>query len=333
MRDTALNSGVEHIDEKIIGVNLDENTGDIRSLVLNGNDKIEGDLFIDCTGFKGLLIQEALNTGYEDWSQWLFCDRAVAVQSELVGVPIPRTIAKAHTAGWQWKIPLRHRQGNGHVYSSQFMDDAKAQDILLAHIDGKVLHEPRKFNFVAGRRKLAWNKNCIAVGLAAGFLEPLESTSIALIETAIEKICGSFPFPYIDIKNVNRFNEITATEYERVRDFIILHYKANQRDDNDFWVQCRALVLPDTLQQKIDAYLARGEMLHYSWEMFHPDSWLAIYSGFQWLPQKYDARVDNVELDYIKRSLADMRKSVASAVEAIAPYEQFMAENFEGVGV
>lgn len=328
MQNYACAHGIEHIDAKINAVNLERDTGFIRSLSLDDGRELVGDLFIDCTGFRGLLIEETLHTGYIDWSPWLFCDRAIAVQSELVGAPVPRTLAKAQSAGWQWRIPLRHRQGNGHVYSSQFCRDTEAEEILLKHIDGKILHTPRQLTFTAGRRKQAWNKNCIAVGLAAGFLEPLESTSIALIETAIEKICGSFPNPYFNAERVARFNEVTATEYERVRDFIILHYKANQRDDSDFWRQCRDISLPETLQAKIDAYCERGEMLHYSWEMFHPSSWLAIYTGFNWLPAQYHPGVDAIDIDYVDRSLTEMRKSIKNAVDAIAPYEDFIAEHF-----
>lgn len=324
MRAYSEKNGTGYIDAKILGVNIDNDSGFIRSLTLDDGREITADLFIDCTGFSALLIEQAQNTGYEDWSRWLFCDRALAVQSELVGDPVPRTVAKAHEAGWQWRIPLRHRQGNGHVYSSRFSSDAAAEDRFLMHIDGAILNEPRRIKFTPGRRKQAWNKNCIAIGLAAGFLEPLESTSIALIETAIEKICASFSEPYYNADKIQRFNEVTAIEYERVRDFIILHYKASQRDDNEFWRQCGAMSLPDTLQKKLDAYLSRGEMLHYSWEMFHPDSWLAIYTGFGLFPERYDARVDAIDVEYIKSSFSAMRSSIRNAVASVTAYDEFI---------
>lgn len=324
MRDYALAQSVEHIDAKIESIKINAENGFIESLALDNQQEVAGDLFIDCTGFHGLLISGALKTGYVDWSQWLLCDRALAVQSELVGEPAARTVSTAHTAGWQWKIPLQHRQGNGYVYASGQISDAQAEDTLLQHIDGKVLHSPRKFSFTAGRRAQAWNKNCIALGLAAGFLEPLESTSIALIETGIEKICGSFPAPFFNQQAVDYFNQVTATEWERIRDFIILHYKANQRSDSEYWQHCRAMQVPDSLQQKIDAYQERGDLLHYSWEIFHPDSWLAIYSGFERYPKKYDPNVDRLNTDYLRQSLAAMRSSIVDAVAGLPTHQQFI---------
>ena len=326
MRDYAVAHKVEHIDAKIESVQLNSDNGFIQSLRLDNQADLHADLFIDCTGFNGLLIKGALKTDYIDWNQWLLCDRALAVQSELVGEPAARTVAKAHTAGWQWKIPLQHRQGNGHVYASQFMEEAEAESILLQHIDGKVLHAPRKFRFTAGRCAQAWNKNCIALGLATGFLEPLESTSIALIETGIEKICGSFPIPYFSQKNIDYFNQVTATEWERIRDFIILHYKANQRTDSEFWRYCRTMEIPDTLEQKMEAYKERGELLHFPWEIFHPDSWLAIYNGFHSYPKVYDKNVDRMNPDYLQKSLMAIRKSIADAVSDLPSHQEFINE-------
>ena len=327
MRDYALAHRVRHVDAKIESIQLNSANGFIQSLALDNQQTLTGDLFIDCTGFNGLLINGALKTGFIDWSQWLLCDRALAVQSELVGEPAVRTVSMAHPAGWQWKIPLQHRQGNGHVYASQFMNESEAETILLQHIDGKVLHTPRKFGFTAGRRAQAWNKNCIAIGLAAGFLEPLESTSIALIETGIEKICGSFPVPYFNQQNSDYFNEVTATEWERIRDFIILHYKANQRTDSEFWRYCRAMPVPDTLQQKMNAYQARGELLHFPWEIFHPDSWLAIYNGFHCYPDQYDKNVKRLNPDYFQQSLAAMRNSIAAAVADLPGHQEFINQH------
>lgn len=327
MREYSLKNGVQHIDAKIESIHLDKNNGFIKSLTLHNQQNVTGDLFIDCTGFKGLLIADALKTGYVNWSQWLLCDSALAVQSELVGAPAARTVATAHSAGWQWKIPLQHRQGNGHVYSSQHMSDEQAQSVLLQHIDGKVLHSARNFSFTAGRRAQTWNKNCIALGLAAGFLEPLESTSIALIETGIEKICAAFPIPYFNQTNADHFNQNTATEWERVRDFIILHYKLNQRDDSDFWRYCRNMNIPDSLRQKMLAYTERGDLLHYPQEIFHPDSWLAIYSGFQLYAKNYHKKVDLLNSDYLAQSLSAMRKSIANAVAGFPTHQEFIVQN------
>lgn len=332
MRDYALSHGVTHIDAKINAVQLHPDSGFIQSLQLNDERTIAADLFIDCSGFHGLLINKALNTEYIDWSKWLLCDRAMAVQSELVGEPMARTQSKAHSAGWQWKIPLQHRQGNGHVYASSFVSDEQAEATLLQHIDGKVLHSPRKFQFTAGRRAQAWNKNCIAIGLAAGFLEPLESTSIALIETGIEKICGSFPQPFYDQEKIDHFNQVTETEWERIRDFIILHYKLNQRDDSEFWRHCRNMTLPDSLQHKINAYIERGDLIHLPWEIFHPDSWLAIYSGFNIYPKTYNKNVDRLNSDYLKNSLTAMRASIADAVASLPMHQEFIEQNCKAAG-
>jgi len=280
LREFAIAQGVQRIDAKIEQVNLREIDGFIESLQLDSGVNIDGDLFIDCSGFRGLLIEEALHTGYEDWSQWLLCDRAFAVQTAAVGEPTSYTKVTAHQAGWQWRIPLQHRTGNGHVFSSRFMDEQDAKKILEQNLDGQPLHEPRKISFTPGRRKKAWNKNCIAVGLSSGFLEPLESTSIALVETAIEKIKQLFPDKSFNSHLSDEFNTITAEEYERVRDFIILHYKASARDDSDFWRYCKAMAIPDSLQYKMDLYRARGHFVRYRWEMFGNASWLAIYDGF-----------------------------------------------------
>lgn len=324
MQQYAIGKGVMHKDARIENVNLEYTNGFIKSLSLETGEELAADLFIDCAGFNGLLINGALKTAYIDWSHWLLCDRAMAVQSDLVGEPVARTVSKAHSAGWQWKIPLQHRQGNGHVYASQFTTDEQAEDTLHQHIDGRTLHAPRKFAFIAGRRAKAWNKNCIAIGLAAGFLEPLESTSIALIQTAIEKICGSFPHPTFSQKNIDYFNEVTAIEWERVRDFIILHYKANQRDDSEFWRYCRAMAVPDSLQQKMSAYREQGALLHYPWEIFHPDSWLAIYSGFNLYPARYDKNVDRLDVGYLQKSMAAMRESIAGAVMGLPGHQEFI---------
>lgn len=323
MRSHAEKHGVTRIDARITSVrqNADDS---IASLHLDNGREISGDLFIDCSGFRALLIEQTLHTGYEDWSEWLLCDSAVAVQSELVGDPPPYTISQAHGAGWQWRIPLQHRQGNGHVYCSRYISEDEAIAILKKNIDGQLLHEPRKFNFTPGRRRQAWNKNCIAVGLASGFLEPLESTSIALVETAIEKIRHSFLRPYFTQAEVDQFNELTAQEYDRVRDFIILHYALNQRIGESFWDECRAVVIPQTLQKKVEAFTSKGDLIRYPIEIFGAPSWLAIYHGFGVLPQTYDLRVEQLNEDYLKQSLAEMRKSIRHAVDSVMTHQEFI---------
>lgn len=327
MRDYALQHNVTLIDNKIVDVQLNNETGEIHSVAFEDGTNEYADLFIDCSGFSALLIEGALETGFEDWSQWLVCDRAVAVQSQSVGEPVSRTISQAFRAGWQWRIPLQHRQGNGYVYSSKYISDEEAKESLLANIEGKILHEPRMFSFTPGRRKKSWNKNCIAIGLAAGFLEPLESTSIALVETAIDKIIQSFVEPQYNQEITTRFNEITQMEYERVRDFIILHYKGNQRTDSPFWQHCREMPLPQLLSEKLERYKNNGEILHYPFEIFGKDSWLAIFNGFSIFPKSYNSKADNMPLDYLNKHLNFMCENIKKNVDDAPKHSAFLEQN------
>ncbi|WP_394200168.1 tryptophan halogenase family protein [Shewanella waksmanii] len=324
MKQVALANGVKLIDAKINAVDTNSVTGDIATLTLDSGNSLGGDLFIDCSGFRSLLLQQTLNTGYQDWSQWLLCDSALAVQTQVSDDPIARTISHAQQAGWIWKIPLQHRCGNGHVYASQFIDDDQAKSCLLKNIDGQVLHEPRSFKFTPGRANKAWNKNCIAVGLSSGFLEPLESTSIALVETAIEKICLSFPKNHFTSQIVTRFNDVTAAEYERVRDFIILHYKLTSRDDSPLWRYCQQMSIPESLSRKLEAYRHDGTMLTYPWEIFGKDSWLAIYHGFGVIPDKYASKAENMELSYLLKHMAYMQSRVAEQVAQAPSHKVFL---------
>jgi len=332
MRQVAEQNGVRRIDAKIVKVNLRGEDGFIESVSLDTGATVAGDLFIDCSGFRGLLIEEALHTGYEDWSQWLLCDSALAVQSEGQGSPPPYTDVTAHEAGWRWRIPLQHRWGNGYVYSSRYTTDEAARAVLTASLDERLLHEPRKIGFHPGRRLKAWNRNCIALGLASGFLEPLESTSIALIETGIEKIKLLFPSRDFDPAVVDEFNAMSRLEMERVRDFIILHYKLNQRPNNPggdptgFWTHCRQMAVPETLQKKIDLWRAQGHFVRYRWEMFSPPSWLAIYAGLGLLPETYDLSVDGFDAGQLSAALGEMRKAVADTVAAARPHGDFIEQ-------
>lgn len=327
MRDYSVKNKVKLVDNKIVKVNISNDDGCIRSLTFEDNTELNADLFIDCSGFKGLLIREGMSTEFDDWSEWLVCDRAIAVQSETVGEPLARTIAHAHEAGWQWKIPLQHRMGNGMVYSSKYTDDDAAEKCLLDNVEGKILHKPRKFSFTPGRVKQAWNKNCIAVGLSSGFLEPLESTSIALVETAIEKIILSFEQTEYSQQTIDKFNEVTFLEYERVRDFIILHYKANQRTDSPMWEFCRNMELPEKLAEKLHAYKTKGDIIQYPWEIFGKDSWLAILDGFKMYPDTYDHKADNMELDYLKKNLNYMKERVKKSVDEAPSHGEFLKQH------
>lgn len=324
MADYAKSNGVNLIDSKVSQVNLTQESGDIDTLHLENGEIIHGDLYIDCSGFNALLIEKALKTGFEDWSHYLVCDSAVAVQSELVGEPIARTVSHAQKAGWQWQIPLQSRMGNGMVYSSQFMSKDEAIATLLTNITGKIIQEPRSFSFIPGRRKKAWNKNCIAVGLASGFLEPLESTSIALVETAIEKICSFLAEPDFCQEEADKFNYAMSEEYERVRDFIILHYKLNGRSDSPMWQYCRDLAIPKKLEEKIIAFKTRGEILGYPWEIFGKDSWLSIFDGLNFWPNSYDSRIDRFSCPLLSQELTKMRTGIKVTVDNAQSHTDFL---------
>ena len=324
LRDFSLKKNVRRIDDKVINVNLRAQDGFIESLDLENNGTIQGDLFIDCSGFQGLLIEGALKTGYEDWSHWLLCDSAIAVQSETQEAPPPYTISTAEAAGWRWQIPLQHRMGNGHVYSSAHMSDQQATDLLVNNTRGKLLNNPRVIRFTPGRRKKAWNKNCIAVGLSSGFLEPLESTSIALIELAIDKIRLFFPDQSFNEDVIREFNERTQAEYERVRDFVIFHYKASSRDDSEFWRYCRAMTVPETLAYKNRLFKHRGHLVKYPYEIFQAPSWMAIYSGYDYLPEAYDPLADHFDTHYLRTVFDEMRRSVREAVNLAPAHAHFI---------
>lgn len=327
LRKHAEANGVRHIDAKVTKVNLRESDGFIESLQLDYGAILNADLFVDCSGFRGLLIEESLNTGYESWGQWLLCDRAFAVQSRSVEAPNSHTKVTARPAGWQWKIPLQHRDGNGHVFSSQFMRDEIAREMLIKNVQGELLHEPRKIMFTPGRRKQAWNKNCVAIGLAAGFLEPLESTSIALIQTGIEKLRMLMAAGQYDDRIAREFNETTMLEFERVRDFVILHYKLNERDDTEFWRHCRNMEIPDSLQHKMELFKSSGHVVNYRWEMFGLSSWLSIFEGFNYLPEVYDAQVDQLDEDMLALNLERMRESLRATVADTPDHGDFIAHH------
>lgn len=324
LRQYAEASGVRRIDAKVVGV---ETAGEHVSAVrLEGDRRVEGDFFIDCTGFRSLLLGEALGVGFEEWGHWLPCDAAVAVQSEnALAEPPAYTRSQAKAAGWQWRIPLRHRAGNGLVYASAQMSEDEATASLLSDLPGKPLTDPRRIPFRPGRRAQAWKGNVVALGLAAGFLEPLESTSIALIETAIERLKELFPDRNLAPALSAEFNDATAREMERVRDFIILHYKLTRRDDTAFWRDCAAMEVPDTLRRKLELWDARGEFIRYRWEMFHPASWLAIYTGFDRSPDALNPAVVTVDPQQLDSAMQRMRAAIADTLRRAPTHSQFLA--------
>ena len=312
LRQYSEQKGVQRIEGKINDVAVNSDTGFVESVRLESGLKLEAELFIDCSGFRGLLIEEALHTGYQDWTHWLPCDRAWAVPCAR-GEFTPYTRSTAHTAGWQWRIPLQHRTGNGHVFSSRYMDAEQAREILLDNLDGEVLAEPRLLSFVTGRRNLFWNKNVIAIGLSSGFLEPLESTSIHLIQAGIAKLLALFPDRDFDPVVTDEYNRIAINEMEAIRDFIILHYHLTQRDDSDMWRYCAQMEIPDTLQFKIEHFRRYGRLIDREMDLFGHASWLAVHVGQLNLPQHADPL-----MHYRKTNATEWLRKLREAMQAAA---------------
>jgi tryptophan halogenase len=326
LRDYSEARGVRRIEGKIAGVEKDAR-GLIASLRLEDGHRFEGDLFIDCTGFRGVLIEGALAAGYEDWSHWLPADRAVAVpcrHGDPANYP-PYTRSSARKAGWQWRIPLQHRVGNGHVYSSRFISDDEARAILLQNLEGEALAEPRLLKFVTGRRNKFWSGNCIAVGLASGFMEPLESTSIHLIQTAITRLLALFPDRDFNPSLEAEYNRATAVEYERIRDFLILHYHENARDE-PMWRYCRNMPIPETLAYKIEQFRANARLVQPSIELFQNASWLAVLIGQDVIPERYDALADMRGVDGA-RYMSGLRRIIDESADAMPLHANFIKAN------
>ncbi len=290
LRDYAEARGVVRTEGRITDVQLDSESGHVRSVSLENGECTSADFFIDCSGFRGLITEGALSNGYEDWSHWLPCDRAIAMPSRSTGDLPPYTRATALEAGWAWRIPLQHRVGNGHVYASEFMDDETAETLLRGQLEGEPLAEPNRLRFLAGKRKKQWSANCVAIGLSSGFLEPLESTSIHLIQSAIGHLLDLFPTGEWDPAEADEFNRIMDREYTRIRDFIILHYKATERDDTPFWRRCQAMSIPDSLAEKMEAFRERGLIEDYEQGVFLKPSWQAVCLGQRIQPRHRDPR-------------------------------------------
>ena len=286
LRKYAEAKGVRRTEGKIGSVDLHPESGRIRALVMEGGARIEGDLFVDCTGIRALLIEGALQSGYEDWRHWLPCDSALAVPCESVQPLIPLTRSTAHSAGWQWRIPLQHRIGNGHVYSSPYVSDDEAASVLMNNLDGRPLAEPRLIRYTTGRRKTFWKKNCVAVGLSSGFLEPLESTSIHLIQTAVMRILSNFPHLGFDQTDIDHYNRETQLEYENIRDFIIAHYHVTERSDSPFWNDCRTMEIPDSLRQRLALFRSNGRVSRELFiQLFGESSWVQVLLGQGLIPE------------------------------------------------
>ena len=318
--------GAVRTEGRIVDVALDGGTGAIASLTLASGEIVEGDLFVDCSGFRALLIGDAMHAAWEDWSRWLPCDRALAVPSEPMDDIPPFTRATAREAGWQWCIPLQHRTGNGHIYSSAFTDEARAVEMLMANLPGPALGDPRPLKFQAGRRLGAWTRNCVAVGLAGGFLEPLESTSIYLIQAAVTSLIKLFPERGIDPALASEFNRSMDVEYARIRDFLILHYHANAGQDGEMWRHCRAMAVPDSLAETIALFRARGHVPSYKDGLFTPPSWLSVLVGQGIAPRAYQPRADALPHAELAAGLDGIAARIAAAVSAMPAHGRMLAD-------
>jgi tryptophan halogenase len=310
LRKLSESRGVQRIEGKITQVSQRAADGHVDAVVLESGQRVEGDLFIDCSGFRGLLIEQTLQTGFEDWTHWLPCDRAMAVPCESVPAWTPYTRATAHQSGWQWRIPLQNRIGNGHVYCSRFISDDEATAVLLANLDGKPLADPRPVRFKTGMRKKSWNKNVVAIGLSSGFLEPIESTSIHMIQGAVSMLLDFFPDRGFSQVDIDAFNAQSRFHYERIRDFIILHYKLNQRDDSTFWQACAHMEIPETLREKMDLYRTHGRIHRFNNELFTEVAWQQVFVGQNLHPQSYHPLVDAQD----EAAIQDYMESVAHVV-------------------
>lgn len=329
LRELCEGHGVQRIEGKVVDSALDPETGNVDSLTLENGETITADLYVDCSGFRGVLIEQALKTGYDDWSEWLPCNRAVAVPCEAEGALLPYTRATARKAGWQWRIPLQHRTGNGHVYWNEYISDDEATHQLMSTLEGKSLADPKQLFFKTGRRKKFWNKNVVSIGLSGGFLEPLESTSIHLIQEGITALIELFPGDAIHPLDVEEYNQRMELNFERVRDFLLLHYVATQRDDSEMWRYFQDMTLPDSLQEKIKAWTTRGYVLNYQFGVFLPPSWIAVMLGQNLVPEGYDPRVDRFQSHELTSQLQYIKSETDRAV-ASTPFQREFLSQYQG---
>lgn len=325
LREVSESRGVQRLEGKIVGTQLRGHDGFVESVTLASGQVVQGDLFIDCSGFVGLLIEGALKTGYEDWTHWLPCDRAMAVPCASSADFTPFTRSTARAAGWQWRIPLQHRTGNGYVYCSRFISDEEAAATLLAHLDGPALADPRPLRFTTGRRRKFWNKNVVAVGLASGFMEPLESTSLHLVQSALSRLLALFPDRDFDPLVTDEYNRIGINEFERIRDFLILHYKLNQRPEG-LWQHSREMSIPDTLQHKIHHFKRYGRLVAEHNDLFGSQSWLAVHLGQGNMPERHDPLVDLRAVDGAAM-LERQRQAMVQSAQSLPTHAEFVARH------
>jgi tryptophan 7-halogenase len=332
LRRYAEKRGVVRVEGRIVHVGRHGESGRIESIRLENGSVIAGDFWLDCSGFSGVLIEQTMQTGYEDWSHWLPCDRALAVPCDKnpAGL-VPFTRSRAHSAGWQWRIPLQHRTGNGHVYCSRYVSDDEATTTLLANLDGKPLAEPRLLRFRTGRRRKFWNGNCVALGLAGGFMEPLESTSLHLVQAAVFRLLSLLPTSTEpDPTAEAEFNRLSVAEYEQIRDFIIFHYVANERAEA-FWRDCRGVDLPATLAHRIELYRARGKVARYDGQLFTDSSWIAVMHGQGLVPKNRDPLADTIPLAELEARTTELRARLHSAIARMPSHADFIASNCKAI--
>jgi tryptophan halogenase len=329
LRRWAIARGVRRIEGQVMGVGLNAESGNIEKLTLKSGEQIAGDFFVDCSGFRSLLLGETLKVEWEDWSQWLPCDRAWAVPSERAVDFTPFTRSTAMPGGWIWRIPLQHRTGNGHVFSSRFIGEEQARETLLGALDSAALAEPRLLRFRAGRRAQAWKRNCVGIGLAAGFLEPLESTSLFLIQKAVQDMLRLLPAPetgnHVDARLADEFNRLSDALYERIRDFLILHYVANRRQGEPLWDHVRSYPLPESLRHKLNLFESRGHVPYYKDGFFSRDSWLAVLFGQGVSPKAYDRLADFVPREQLSEKMSDLHERVATHVADMPLHSELVA--------
>ncbi|MEO5706199.1 MAG: tryptophan halogenase family protein [Alteraurantiacibacter sp.] len=331
LRKLAERQGVTRIEGRITEVLQHPESGFVTAVRLENGDEVDGELFIDCSGFRSLLLGQALDVPFNDWSKWLPCDRAVAIPCSIANtgdtVNEPLTRSTARPAGWQWRIPLQHRIGNGHVYASAFMEEQEAVDLLLANLDGTPLAEPNRLRFTGGHRERLWDKNVVALGLAGGFLEPLESTAIHLVQVGIAKLMAYFPTVDFTPKEIARYNAETTQEYLDIRDFLVLHYKATERDDSAFWNYCRNLDPPDGLKDKLEMFRSSGRVIREHNELFTETSWLSVMAGQGIVAGGWHPAAEMLDEAELLRRLQHVRQVIAQAVGQMPTQDAFLRGN------
>jgi len=325
LRKRAEAQGAVRIEGRIAEVELDGESGNIAALKLDGDRRIEGDLFIDCTGFRALLMEGALHAGFDDWTHYLPCDSAIAVQTASVRAPVPYTRAIAHDAGWQWRIPLQHRQGNGIVYCSRYLNQDAALERLLGSVEGEVLTKPNFIRYTTGVRRKQWHRNCVAVGLSGGFMEPLESTSIHLIQRAVLRIVRMLPAGPVSERDIAEFNDQQFTDMEQIRDFLVLHYKVTNRADSPFWRQCAAMAIPESLAHKIELFRETGRVFRKNEELFVENSWVQVMMGQGIMPRAYHPIVGKLRPEELDNFMRQLRTSVTRTVDGLPSHQDYIA--------